>query len=117
MRYGSLYYVIPAISAIASQLESTYQCLVLNCSYSSIVVCGVAIIAIVAVAAVSTYIHLKLTRIGVQVLGLLGYLEGVHLRNNINDVVRYEETHFADLETGHALEPLASEELLPLPQE
>lgn len=108
MRYNSLYSIIPAATGIGAQVELTYNCVTLACNYSSIIVLVVAAIIIVAITVMSIYTHLKVSRIGLQVLGLLGFLENNHVHDNINDIVRYEESHFSDMEIGHVMEDASS---------
>jgi len=103
MRYNSLFSIIPAATGIGSQVELTYNCVTLNCEFASAIVLIVATVVVLGLFFTSVCMHLKVSRIGLGVLGLLGYLENNHVHSNINDVIRYEQTHFADMEIAHII--------------
>jgi len=90
MRYNSLYSIIPATIVIGAMIEQTYDCLVMTCNYSSIIVLVVASVIIIGLSILAVFTHLKISRIGLEVLGLLGFLENSNIHSNINDIVRYE---------------------------
>lgn len=90
MRYNSLYSIIPATIVIGAMIEQTYECLVMTCNYSSIIVLVVASVIIIGISILAVFTHLKISRIGLEVLGLLGFLENSNIHSNINDIVRYE---------------------------
>lgn len=76
----------------------------LNCNYSGAIILAIGLALICVLATISLYSHLKVTRIGLEVLGLLGFLESTQVRSNIKDIKRYEECYLSDVEIGHSLD-------------